>query len=240
MMLTKIAVLAATFAFAASGVASPPPIVAAPDQSDAPLREIGHVRATDPLCKSLVSHATAAVNVFLDDNLRIAQTVQLLRTIDLDSSPLAKSLGSRDMTRRYVTLRASAVQGVGEMKAFLDEAKTEPNESQRAELIAFANALEGAIYRQKKIAEDLSRFIAYVDSHDGLTSDEQEEARVALQAAQNDSRTFVDPFGWENDIPPQLSQRAKYGAEQLEQRSKPIASDAARAAAHVEGAFSGC
>jgi hypothetical protein len=46
----------------------------APSPTEAPLREIGRVHATTPLCKTLAAHAVVAANAALEDDSKITFT----------------------------------------------------------------------------------------------------------------------------------------------------------------------
>ena len=230
--------------FVAALVLAALPLVAAPAPSPAPtekpLKEIGRVRATTPLCRSMLEHATVAVNVVLDNDAKIAQTEATLRSVDLDSSAIAKFQGTKQITREYVALRRASVDGIGTAKQLREEAQNAPTDEQKHALTSFADALAGAIYRQKKMAEDMGRFIAYLDSQEPLTEEERDEMRVQLLEHASDRTIGHNPFGDLNSLPETLSKQAKEAADQWHVRTLPIADDEDTAAKRIEPAFAGC
>ena len=143
--LAVVALLAAT-------APSPSP---APSPTEAPLREIGRVHVTTPLCKTLATHAVVAANLALEDDRKITFTLGTLRGVDLDKNIIAKNRGTDQVRRQYAALRAGAVQGEAEMKKFREALKEMTNDEQRAALGKFADALDGALHRQKKLAKSI-------------------------------------------------------------------------------------
>ncbi len=240
--------VAAIVFFCAMLAAAPDPAVS-PDGAGGgrqPLRLIGHVRVTTPLCKVLLSDALQAVNLETDNDRRIADAVATLRGTDLDSSVVAKAHGSQELSRQYVALRTAAVNGNTLMRQFRDAAQKAPTAAQKADLLAFAQALDGALYRQKVLAGDLGGFVAYVDAHEPMTKDEHDDADFDAIAAENDARlsarTPFDPrdFGPTAAVPEPLSTVSKTAGDQLEHRALAIQTDESDAAAKIDPAFAGC
>jgi hypothetical protein len=221
-----------------------------------PLATIARVRATTPFCRSVLHHASTAVDRALDDDVRLVFVEQTLKTTDLDSDDLHKANGSRRILHEFVALRASAVEGRREMQALRDEAKSAPTEAQRASLNSFADALDGALDRQKKLADALGRFVAYVDAHDPISKDAHDRAVFQSIAQQNygGGAVATDAFGNPvtpirpliadgnplDYVPDQLSTVASEAAVQLKERSAPILKDESDAADRIDAAFAGC
>jgi hypothetical protein len=220
--------------------AAKPSAAPSPAPSDKPLLEIGRVHATTPFCRGMIEQATAAVDVALSADRQIQFTSGMLRKVDLDSSQIAKYHGTEDLRKRYVALRATAVDGERRLKAFKDDLKAAPSDDQRAALEKFADALAGAIHRQKKIAEDLGRYLAFLDASDPLTEDERDEAqRKILENASNPYAPH-DPFGDINMVPETLSHSARGAAEELDVRASFIGKDEDDAASRIDAAFNRC
>ncbi|MGH7727850.1 MAG: hypothetical protein ACREM2_03505 [Vulcanimicrobiaceae bacterium] len=213
---------------------------ASPAPSGAPLRTIFEIRVTTPLCRALLTNASQTTTIEEENDARLATVIAQLRTLDLDSSVLAKARGDEELTAEYVTLRRAAVTGNGLMKEFRKEAKSAPTPEQAKALDDFANALDGALHHQKILADDLGRFIAYLDSHDPITKEEHED--MVFNAILSEGGP-IDPFAPPNpidDVPPQLTTVAQEASKQLSIRSAPIASDEAQAADRMDPAFSDC
>jgi hypothetical protein len=223
-------------------VASPS---AAPASSAAPLKEIGRVRVTTPFCRELLAKASGAIAIENDNDARLSAAFYTLAHVDLDSSPIAKHRGTVDLTERFVELRKAAVDGNEIMRDFRERAKGASDPSQRDALITFANALDGALHRQKTLADDLGRLIAYLDAHEPLSKEDHDELVFEAIRAQGDARsplTAFDPraFGPTAGVPDMLSTTAKNASVDLQQRAEPIAEDETTAAARIDPAFSRC
>ena len=247
-LLLSVALLAAA--------ASPSP---APSPTEAPLREIGRVHVTTPLCKTLATRAGNAANIALEDDSKITFTLLTLRHVDLDKNIIYKNRGTEQLRREYAALRAGAVQGDAEMKKFRDALKDVTDDAQRAALEKFADALDGALLRQKKLADDLSRYIVWLDTQQPLTDGERElaERQAAIRngarppdptaASGSNSKELTgppqvvqNPFGNDKDIPETLSHSAKRAADELDIRATLIYRDEDTAADRIDMAFKGC
>ena len=209
------------------------------------LREIGRVRATSPFCHGLIENAVRAVEIETENGRRLGTIEDSLRVVDLDESQLAKARGTHDLMKRYVDLRAAAVEGDGLMKQFRKDAKTAPEEAQRASLVAFADALDGALHRQKSLADDVGRLVAYLDAHQPIDKDAHDQLVFNAILLTGDARYPLIPFDPRNagplaSVPDSLSTTAKYAADELVNRAAPIAGDEENAAARIDPAFAHC
>ena len=230
MLFAAIALLAAT-------APSPSP---APSPTEAPLREIGRVHVTTPLCKTLATHAVVAANLALEDDRKITFTLGTLRGVDLDKNIIAKNRGTDQIRRRYAALRAGAVQAEGEMKKFREAVKEVTNAEQRAALETFANALDGALNRQKKLAEALGRYIAWLDAQEPLSDQQRSDIEKNILMNLGNANIAHNPFGDYNNMPETLSHASKRAADELEIRATLISRDEDAAADRIDMAFKGC
>ena len=223
----------------------PSPAAPQPAASQRPLKEIGRIRVTSPQCKALVGNAVRAVQIETENNRRLTEAEATLGSVDLDSSELAKHRGVVAIGKEYVTLRAATVEGENAMHAFRLLAKTAPTDEQRASLISFEEALDGALHRQKVLAQDMGGLIAYLDSHPPIDADEHDEMIFNAIRDQNDGSIVRGPFdprdfGPTAGVPDPLSVTAKSASEEIARRAKPIADDENTAASRIDIAFSGC
>jgi hypothetical protein len=235
-------------AFAAATVSSPGP-QASP--TEAPLREIGRVRATTPLCKTLAAHASAAVDQEQQGDRRVLLTVISFRTDEFDKSVITKNSSTTDLRHQFVALRAGAVAGLAEVKAFRDSLKEVTDPTQKADLEKFADALAGALNRQKKLAEELGRYIAWLDSQEWMSDQDRDDAQHwHMQNLTNPTgkdpvtgqpvRIFHNPFGDYNNQPETFNHAARRAGDEFELRAAPISGDEDDAAKRIEPAFKGC
>jgi hypothetical protein len=239
--------LALAAVFAAATVSSPGP-QASP--TEAPLREIGRVRATTPQCKTLAAHASAAVDQEQQGDRRVVLTLISFRTDEFDKSVIAKSHSTTDLRHEYVAMRAGAVAGLAEMKAFRESIKEVTDETQRADLEKFADALAGALERQKKLAEELGRYIAWLDSQEWMSDQQRDDAQHwhmqnLTNSVGKDSngqlvQIFHNPFGDYNNQPETFNHAARRAGDEFELRAAPISGDEDAAAKRIEPAFKGC
>jgi hypothetical protein len=219
-----------------------------PSSSPAPLKEIGHVRATTPFCQGLLPDAVDAVEIETANDEKLDAVYGAMRTADFDSSRLAKFKSTHAMTERYVALRAAAIAGIDEVKRLRANAQAATGDDQRKALTDFADALGGALNRQKVLADDLGRFIAYLDSHESLSKEDRDALVFQAMIDQSNSLNYqtrqvsmqnyaMSPL---DKVPPLLSTVAKDGADDLQQRARPIAMDEKKASDLIDPAFAGC
>jgi len=222
----------------------PPPAGAAPSPapSEKPLREIGSVRATTPFCRKMVDAAVDAVGITLNNDVRITGFSTALRTLDLDSNQLTKHRGTIELSKRYVELRAAAVEGERELKQFKADAKTATDPEQRAALEKFADALAGALYRQKKLASSLGGYIAFLDSSEPINEFDLAEMQLQhdINASNSLYRDSQNPLISLPPVPETLSHSAKRAADELDRMVEPINKDEDDAANRIDLAFKGC
>lgn len=226
-------------------LAGPIPIATATVAPTTALKEIGRVHVTSPLCKALVGDAVRAIEIETQNDRRLDEVTGSLHAIDFDSSELAKHRGTHDLTQRYVTLRAAALEGSSIVKLFRDEVKSAPTPERRSALASFADALDGALHRQKVLADDLGRLVAYLDAHEPIDAETHDAQIFSALLEENDARfprTAFDvrAFGPTAGVPDTLSTTAHNAATELVTRAQPIASDENDASARVENAFAGC
>jgi hypothetical protein len=221
----------------------PPPSVApSPAPTDKPLREIGAVHATTAFCRKMIDNAVDAVEVTLNNDVKLAGISTALRTLDFDSNQLAKHRSTAELSKRFVELRAAAVAGERVLKQFKADAKAATDPEQRAALEKFADALAGALYRQKKLADNLGGYIAMLDSSEPLNEDDRFEMQLAHDINQSNT-AYRNSENWlisQPPVPETLSHSAKRAADELDLRAAPINKDEDDAANRIDPAFNHC
>lgn len=127
----------------------------------------------------------------------------------------------------------------GSAKALRVDAKSAPTPEKPSSLKAFADALDGALHRQRTIARDLASMIAIFNHRDPMTKMEHEDLVVQAQLADTTrgSVTYDNPV---KRVPPLLSSVAQDGADQIVERQTGIAHDERAAAELIEPTFGGC
>lgn len=221
--------------------ANPSPAPAAP-----PLREIGHVRAT-AFCADLALHANTAISAALRNDTVLAQTIDKMQNAQLDGNAITRRNTMDALGDLAKELRARAVAGDHEADKLRDLAAKSNDPQQQQELKRFADALGGALYRQKQIANDLNGLLAAFDYHDmkpttsemgaltggGLRySSQVEDQALRIRNSQGDT-LGIKKQSTDTDL-------ALYAATDFRQRLPDITNDEAVASNHALGATSGC
>jgi hypothetical protein len=224
----------------APAVSSPAPSASgASDEKLGALKEIGHVKATTAFCQAIIDHASKAVTLGIDNDQRISVVVQTLRTHDFDLNLLSKNRVLLDLSNQNGPLTEQAVAAEKAAKALRVDAATAPTPEEAKELIAFADALDGALHRQRTIARDVASMIAIFNAHPVITKEERDEAVLNEQLKDNyrGAVTYMPP---EDRVVPLMSKMASDGADDIVFRQSGIAHDELSAADLVEPVFGGC
>jgi hypothetical protein len=205
----------------------------------APLKEIGHVKATTAFCQAIIDHAVKAVTLGIDNDRRIEVVQQTMRSSDFDSSLLSKNRALLDLTNQNGPLTEQAVAAEKAAKALRVDAEKAPTPEEAKELNAFADALDGALHRQRTIARDVASMIAIFNMHPNVTKDERDEA-VVNEQLKDGYRGNVAYTSADDRVMPLLTKIAKDGADDIVTRQGGITHDELQAADLVEPVFGGC
>ena len=241
-------VLALVVAATTAQTSAPAPSATPPA---AHLREIGHVRTT-AACANIVVHANSAISGALRNDMTLQSTIQRLRAVDLNSNTISRRNGMADLSKLAADMRAEAVRADGEVKRLRDLAAKSTDETRKAELKTFADALGGALYKQKKAAMDVQGFIEYLSYEDMRDTPELHQMnQVTLETGSVKGyghRSIIEEFvesghdlGFKGDHGNlSYTEMAQAAARDFELRVPQIAADEAKAADHSAGAVSGC
>jgi hypothetical protein len=219
------------------------PIPAAPPSapSPGPLKEIGRVR-TSAACGNIVVHANSAIFSTLRNDATLALAITRLRNLDLESSSLGLQEGIHELGRLAKQVREDAVRGVAEIKRLRDLGDRSTDPVRKAELHEFADALGGALYRQKTMSLDLSGFVSYLQYHGMAASDDGQNKPSDDATAGETTEVEGSPAPYYRDAshtqtPNELAANA---ATDFADRMRMIDADETRASDHAEGAVTGC
>jgi hypothetical protein len=239
---TFIAALIATAAIPPPAApVSAPAAAPVPSASERPLKEIGHVQSS-AVCGNIVVHANSAISSALRNDSTLALTVNRLRNLDFVSNNLTLEQGIHELDRLAGELHDDSVHGDGEVKRLRDMADKSTDPTRKAELHAFADALGGALARQKKVAMDLNGLVAYMQYREMATPDETEAKFAAADS--NDTAfqnaPFRPAFMGGGQRAESLNEIAANAADDFTGRMPLIAADEVKASDHAEGAVTGC
>jgi hypothetical protein len=143
---------------------------ALPSPSPAPttvphLKEIAHVRSTSA-CGEIAAHANAAIGDALGNDAVLDQTISALRDRGLDGNAIERRHALERLTQLSNRLAVQYADGNGEIRRLRVLADRASTPAAKSNLLAFANWLGGALWRQQRVDRDLDGFIATLDAKD--------------------------------------------------------------------------
>jgi hypothetical protein len=206
-----------------------------------PLQEIGRVRAL-PACVPIVAHANGAITQALDNDRSLAILSTNLHNLDYDKmNSLQRRNAIEQLMRHAEAIRVASSAGDAEIKRLRDMAKASPDPKRQEELKTFADALGGALFRQKKAAVEFMRDITIMRGREEVA-----EARESIQhdvsAPQYSNQQQVahqaDP-----SLPPPTAvynRQMKAIGDTMDELVRNIQIDEGNAADHSIAATSGC
>lgn len=135
-----------------AALATAPAPAASPSPPPTKLQEIGRVRTS--VCTSILVHANGAITQALDNDRDLAIVTANLRATNFDGlSSLQRRNSIDSLMTRTQAVRTNFKAADNEIKMLREMAKASNDAERKAELKAFADALGGALERQKKAAE---------------------------------------------------------------------------------------
>jgi hypothetical protein len=214
------------------------------------LKQIGRTAHSNAVCGALVVHANGAIDAALRNDVLIGRVIARLRDTDFDDSTLAKRGGLGELNRLAVDLSDSALRGEAEVKRLREAAERKGGPGLSLDLKSFADALGGALGRQRKIGVDLNGFLSFLDYRDMREITRPETSPGPRRGG--GSSSAVDPFGVGVMQAPTPAPNTPYAiagtpkrmaaaaAIDFEARDNDVLNDEAKAAGFSEAAVSGC
>ncbi len=208
-----------------------------------PLKEIGRVRAL-PACVPIVAHANGAITQALDNDRTLAIISNNLHATDFDKLNSLQRRNAIDaLMKQAEAMRVASSAGDVEIKKLREYAVNSPDPNRKAELKAFADALGGALYRQKKAAVEFMRDVTIMRG--------REEAQEARDIMHQDNPTPPYPIAQQmNDtaqnagpLPhpaPVYNKQMRQIGDTMNDLTQGILVDEGIAADHSIAATSGC
>jgi hypothetical protein len=211
------------------------------DATGTKLKEIGHVRAVTEFCRSALDRTNRSIVLVLENDRRIGIVQNTLRFTDFDFSELSRSKGLIELNEQFVALRAAAVTGNGQMALLKEQLKNSPTDDQRVALLELQRALDGALTRQKRLADRIGRMIVMIQNHDRIDEDTRAQEQFEANLTLNQPGSNRDPVGGSNaNIPWSLTEGAKQDADDVAGWEASISHDENDASDRLDAAFSGC
>ena len=205
-----------------------------------PLTEIGRVRAL-PACVPIVAHANGAITQALDNDRTLAVLTTNLHNTNFDKLNFMQRKNAIDaLMKQAESMRVASSAGDAEVKKLREYAVNSPDPKRKEELKAFADALGGALYRQKKAAVEFMRDVSIMQGREDAA-----EARGIMHA-----NNPVPPYAVAQSIantpailpgvPDSYNKQFKGIGDVLDDLTKGIQLDEGTAADHSIAATSGC
>jgi hypothetical protein len=128
---------------------------ASPGVNPEPLKEIGRVRALSP-CSTMINHANEAISGTLGNDRALYVLGSTLHRIDLDTEENpAKRRHAVDVFYRLIgAIKGNADEIQHRITQLREQAGASADPARKLELNAFADALTGALDRQKRAANE--------------------------------------------------------------------------------------
>jgi hypothetical protein len=206
-----------------------------------PLTEIGRVRAL-PACVPIVAHANGAINEALENDRTLAVIVTNLHGTDFDALNFIQRRNAIEaMLRRAEAIGKAAKAGDEEVKRLREYAVNSPDPKRKEELKTFADALGGAIFRQKKASMELQRDVAILRGRESAQEVKERLDENTTQGRGVPANFYTQPPLRPNQAPdPQYDKHFKILADKLDELNQGILRDEGIAADHSIAATSGC
>jgi hypothetical protein len=210
-----------------------PELTPDPDASAGGLREIGHVYSSGA-CTAIATRANSAISSAIRNDQTVTIIVQTLRTVDLDSSNrITKINGLRELEEYATDLRESAEHAKKQVIELRKLAAAETDPVRKKELKNFADALGGAIERQRHIGGEMQGMLTRISGRDSVGDMYRELDR---RSDQGPAMNIGDAY-WHQPV---YNKMANDEAKWLDLQVPLISGDESKAADHVVGAVNGC
>jgi hypothetical protein len=223
----------------ALAVADPAPAASSAPRPT-PLTEIGRVRAL-PACVPIVAHANGAITQALDNDRTLAVLSTNMHNTNFDKLNFMQRKNAIEaLDKQAMAIRVASSAGDVEVKKLREYAAASPDPKRKEELKTFADALGGALYRQKKAAVELQRDITILQGREDAA-----EARGIMHAA-NPVPPYAGAMASANTpailpgVPDSYNKQFKGIADTLDELTRGVQMDEGTAADHSIAATSGC
>jgi hypothetical protein len=221
-------------------VAADPAPAASSAPRPTPLTEIGRVRAI-PACVPIVAHANGAITQALDNDRTLAVLTTNLHNTNFDKLNFMQRKNAIDaLMKQAEAMRIASSAGDAEVKKLREYAANSADPKRKQELKTFADALGGALYRQKKAAVEFMRDVAVLQGREDAA-----EARGLMRAA-NIVPSYAAAQAAANKpsilpgVPDSYNKQFQGIGDTLDDLAKGILMDEGTAADHSIAATSGC
>jgi hypothetical protein len=217
-----------------AAVAAAPETTAAPSPAASALPEIGRVRA-NAACQAIVEQARVAITNAVHNDRRLLSLATVMDRVSPGAIVGEKKVRAIDVLAQWASsIELDAVEAQGSIERMRALAAASTDETRKRELKAFADALSGAVARQKYAAHEVQRGLFLIGAR----------ADVAEARALSDDNAFGVTLlgaapGQALRVPAD-SPKLKDIAATLAERIRVIKDDEHVGVRHEVGATNGC
>jgi hypothetical protein len=234
MMVWLPAVLLAVAVGAVPEATAVPAPVLEPLPAASALPEIGRVRA-NTACQTIVEHARVAITNAVHNDRRLLSLATVMDRVSPNAIVGEKKVRAIDVLAQWASsIESDAAEAQGAIERLRALAAVSTDETRKRELKAFADALSGAVARQKYAAHEVQRGLFLIGAR----------ADVAEARAISDNNAFgvalLGPLEGQTLRVPSDSPKLKDIAATLAERIKVIKEDEHEGVRHEVGATNGC
>jgi len=217
--------------------APPQPAQPAPEPSPASsaLPEIGRVRA-NTACQAIVEHARVVITNAVHNDRRLRSLATVMDRVSPNATVGEKKVRAVDVLAQWASsIESDAVEAQGAVERLRALAAAATDEIRKRELKAFADALSGAIARQRSAAQEVQRGLFLIGAR----------ADVAEARGLSDENAFggmakIGSADGSSLRTPSDSPKLRDIAGTLVERMRLIKDDEHEGVRHEVGATNGC
>ena len=223
----------------AVAVGAAPAATAAPETAPSPaasaLPEIGRVRAS-AACQTIVEHARVAITNAVHNDRRLLSLATVMDRVSPNATVGEKKVRAVDVMAQWASsIESDAAEAQGAIDRLRALAAASTDETRKRELKAFADALSGAVARQKYAAHEVQRGLFLIGARADVAEARAIEDDPALGI--KGAATSLDGTPLRT---PQDSPKLQTIAATLVERIKLIKEDEREGVRHEVGATNGC
>ena len=222
---------------AATVAAGPETTAPAPEPSPAAsaLPEIGRVRAS-AACQTIVEHARVAITNAVHNDRRLLSLATVMDRVSPTATVGAKKVRAVDVLAQWASsIESDAGEAQGAIDRLRALAAASTDETRKRELKAFADALSGAVARQRFAAHEVQRGLFLIGARADVA-----EARTIEDDNAFGGRGGIGSADGTSLRTPQDSPKLRDIAATLAERIKLIKEDEHEGVRHEVGATNGC
>jgi len=211
------------------------PAAPVPSPAASALPEIGRVRAS-AACQAIVEHARVAITNAVHNDRRLLSLATVMDRVSPNATVGEKKVRAVDVLAQWASsIESDAAEAQGAIERLRALAAASTDETRKRELKAFADALSGAVARQKYAAHEVQRGLFLIGARADVAEARAIEDDPALGIKGALGSADGTPLRTSADSP-----KLRDIAATLVERIKLIKEDEHEGVRHEVGATNGC